>query len=551
MADTNNVSLIQQMVNPDAGSQQLQIQQRQKMADLLMQQAMTQQPSGEMIGGHYVPRSWTQGLAQVLQGYGAGKMNDANVKAQSELNHANAEALKPSFDSLYGSGNAGSPAGSFAGGQVGSSAAGSAGIPDAPADPVARLKAQAKAALLMGNKELSDKLLENALTLTNEQRNMIAMGQDPRLMGQLGIAEARKKGIIELQPGTTALDLSTGQERFQPKVGEGISLNNGVASQVPGYAVANAGIQGTQTQAQEKAKADLDMVTINTPNGPMMVTRSQAAQMAGGHTPQENIQFNQGNSQMDFRGMTPNQVVAMAEGIKDPKEKANFLSTIGKWANQPKQQGIALETPEGKAYKEGQAKSASDYKTSLDSRVTQGADLNMRLQESADALSNFKSGGGKETRAQLAQIAQGMQLPENVVNGIAGGNLAAMQVFQKMAVSQAMETLKQTMATQSGSAGRMTQSEFQNFLKVNPNLSTDPNAIKKLFDFTNKVYRRDLDEQQAHTSYVENGGNPAQFPAYWAQEITKRGYTNPDMKVTPGANMGNKQVDDLLKKYGG
>jgi hypothetical protein len=183
--------------------------------------------------------------------------------------------------------------------------------------------------------------------------------------------------------------------------------------------------------------------------------------------------------------------------------------------------------------------------------VTQGADLNMRLKESADALKNFQAGGGKETRAQIAQVAQGMGMPDKVVNGIAGGDLASMQEFQKLAVTQAMESLKQTLASQSGQAGRMTQSEFQQFLKVNPNLSTDPQAIKKLYNFSNRVYQRDLAEQQTFQQYLSQGGNPAGFPAYWAQESTRRGYTNPNMQVAPGANVGKNKVDDLLKKYGG
>jgi hypothetical protein len=133
------------------------------------------------------------------------------------------------------------------------------------------------------NPELAQKMLENVSALTNEQKNMAFMGQDPRLMGSLGVAKARKESILELQPGTTSRDMMSGEERFQPKVGEGIMLNNGNAGAIPGYANANAQIAGAAAAAQAGGQAGYRLETITGPDGqPRMVTAAQAAGMAGG-----------------------------------------------------------------------------------------------------------------------------------------------------------------------------------------------------------------------------------------------------------------------------
>jgi hypothetical protein len=179
-----------------------------------------------------------------------------------------------------------------------------------------------------------------------------------------------------------------------------------------------------------------------------------------------------------------------------------------------------------KAFLEGRAKSMNTYEDGLNGRVSQGGELNMRLQEQLAALNKFKAGGGGETRAQLAQLAQAIPgIPASVVSGIAGGDLAAMQEFNKLAAQTAMEQLKQSM----GGAGRISQYEFKIFQNNNPNLSTDPNAIRKIFDFNTRLYNRDLQEQQAFNQHVASGADPASFPSKWAQQLASDGYTKLNM----------------------
>lgn len=190
-------------------------------------------------------------------------------------------------------------------------------------------------------------------------------------------------------------------------------------------------------------------------------------------------------------------------------------------------------------YAKKDAENAAGYKNTLNDRVRQGADLNMRLSESVDALRKFRAGGGAETRAQIAQLAQGIPgISPEVVNKIAGGDLGAMQEFQKLAVQQAMEQLKQAM----GGAGRIAQAEFKVFQANNPNLSTDPEAIKKIFDFNTKLYNRDMQEQEALGQYEQSGQNPANFGAYWSKELSRRGFTNPKLSAQDPAPNAVKEI---------
>lgn len=192
------------------------------------------------------------------------------------------------------------------------------------------------------------------------------------------------------------------------------------------------------------------------------------------------------------------------------------------------------------AFQKKRAENAGEYDKSLNERVAQGADLNMRLQETNQALQDFKTGGGKETRVKLAQMAQAVPgVPPAIVNGIAGGDIAAAQEFEKLQISSAMEQLRLAM----GGTGRITQSEFAAFRQANPNLNLDPNAIKKISDFTTKIYRLSREEQQAFGKWQADGKNPADFRTNWDQQLEAKGVTQPNLVSAPlGAKANEKPV---------
>lgn len=263
------------MIAPDLQEEQMALSRQQQLIDMLRKEGNTPIEQ-QMVSGHVVKISPWQGLAKMLQagvgGYLQKKSDDESQDVSSRMNSRIADLLRDPQEAPQN-------------GQLGSGTYGvlptADGVPAIPAqvskpnpfNMAALLRGQAIGSI--GGDQASAAYWDDAKK-TSEMKNMAAMGQDPMLMGRLGTAAARKAGMFEMQPGTTSIDMATGQERFNPKVGEGISLNNGVAAPIQGYAAANAGIQGAQTAAQEQAKAETDMITVNGVNGPVLMPRSQA-----------------------------------------------------------------------------------------------------------------------------------------------------------------------------------------------------------------------------------------------------------------------------------
>ena len=82
------------MMGPDVTRQQYELAQNQRYADMLMQQALQEQPQGQMVSGHYVPPSPVQGLGQLLKAYIARKSTDLIPERQAKLDLAQDEQLR-------------------------------------------------------------------------------------------------------------------------------------------------------------------------------------------------------------------------------------------------------------------------------------------------------------------------------------------------------------------------------------------------------------------------------------------------------------------------
>jgi len=72
----------------DQEVEQQNIERQRKMADVLRQQSMQPVENGQMVSGHYVAPSFTQGIAKLLQGYNASKMGTAADDKQKALAEA-------------------------------------------------------------------------------------------------------------------------------------------------------------------------------------------------------------------------------------------------------------------------------------------------------------------------------------------------------------------------------------------------------------------------------------------------------------------------------
>lgn len=571
------------LIAPDIATQQTQLARQQQLADMLKQQAMTPAGDTQVINGWAVRRSPLEAVSKIAQALMGGYMQkDADAK-QLALAQAMQGRMGNMFDSMAGAAPAGGTASSGtlapASGAPANSQPLSQGEPEAspasspasapPLSQVDRIRNQAKAAYLMGNTDLANKLLENVSTLTNEQKNMAAMGQDPLQMGRYGAAAARKAGIIELQPGTTALDLSTGEERFQPKVGEGISLNNGVATALPGYAGANAAIAGASADATARAQAGHKLITVNTANGPVMMTEEQAAQQAGGGQQPAMPAPAVGGAPVDLMHMTLAQkekfmAQARAQFALRPGSQPG-TSVEGPAPAAGSQGGIRLKTPAqeaqeladvkartepGLAQSTKEATDMADYGKALNGHLSESQALLQRIAQSREALKKFQAGGGGDARVQLAQWAQAIPgMPTSVVDKIAGGNLSAAQEFQKYAAQEALGTMQQALASDTGKGAQGNRIAMQLFIKNNPNIDTDPRAIEKIFNFQTQLHNQLKAQSDAYQQYKKTpGNNPADFPNWWASEAIRRGFVKPEIKSGYAKGVP-PEVQAVLDKY--
>lgn len=345
----------------------------------------------------------------------------------------------------------------------------------------------------------------------------------------------------QLQPGTFSQNRVTGAREYIPDVKTGMGYGPNGITMLPG-AENIAALEGAKTAATEGAKAQFDLVDVprlNPDTGRtemVKMPRAQAIRALGGGQQQSSdvpgrgldLSRVSGDQLRQLMQEDPQAVAAGVQRFKQPSQ-GQFGVTPNALDSEVDKTKTLDPLNAQAAFNKGRAENMVKYEDGLNGRVQQGADLNMRLQESLKAMDNFTNGGGKETRAMLAQKAQAFGASPSIVNGIAGGDLASMQEFNKLAVQQAMEQLKQSM----GGAGRIAQAEFKVFQANNPNLDTDANAVRKIYDFNTRVFNRDLDEQKAFNSHIDSGGNPASFPMLWTSQMAKQGYTNPSLSANP------------------
>ena len=174
---------------------------------------------------------------------------------------------------------------------------------------------------------------------------------------------------------------------------------------------------------------------------------------------------------------------------------------------------------------EARGKDLAQDQTANDSIVNSGARIVKALSEARPLLDKFKSGGGAETYARLANIADMFGASQKVKDMISNGDAGATQEFQKLMVNTTMDQANQQLPK--GSV--FTQREFEAFKSNNPNIETDTHAIEKVFNFWTKIYQQNADEQQTHIQYKQNGGDPDAWPAYWQNKQLEKGYVKPEM----------------------
>lgn len=536
------------MTMPDLANQQQGLLQRQALAQMLRGQS-AEAPQGQMISGNYVAPSWTQHLSRLAQGLGATYLDDKNKTEQTELNTNYAKELGRQIDSLFGSGGRSNiDSTSIGGGELGGQNGGEFSTQSMQAQPQPlapesqQLRNAAKAAYLMGNKELANRLLGNALEITNEQKNWAAQGIDPRSMGQYAVAEAKKKGIIELQPGTTAIDLASGQERFQPKVGEGIGLNNRGAYSIPGYGQANAEIAGAQAGAVSNAQAQNKLITVNTPGGPVMLTEAQAAQMAAGSgqpSSPQGIQFqNPNGANLNLQGVSPQQGINELSRINNPADRAAALQAAGQWTQSPAPTpGIKLAGEANKAFEQGQGKYFADTYSKLQDNAAAASQRSNNYDRLSQLLQGIDTGSLTPSKMQIAAVADSLGIKVDP-------NLGTKQAAESLSNGLALEI--RNPQSGAGMPGAMSDADREYLKSMSPGLNKTPEGNRLLIETAKKIAARDQEIAGLAREYVNRKG---QLDNGFYQELQQYSAANPLFQTKkPMASKGGFEILGVSKE---
>jgi hypothetical protein len=207
---------------------------------------------------------------------------------------------------------------------------------------------------------------------------------------------------------------------------------------------------------------------------------------------------------------------------------------------------LVKANPAATAYAQGAAESAVKYGEDLTSRVSEGERLLHTVEEQVNLASQFRMGGGAETRMKVAQYAQALGLPQATVDGIAGGDLGAMKAFQKATVNQSVEAVRQSIGN-----NRMNQAEFRQFTMANPNISDDPRGLEKVYDFYNRMHQRNVRELDERDQYLQGGGDPARWSVEWARRNMNSGKTPPVGRgPAPAADRQSQQQQPAIVRRG-
>lgn len=331
----------------DAELEREQIQRQRDMANMLLKQSQTA-PQGQMVSGHYVAPSWTQGLAQILSGVGSRLTNEKADTQQRALGDSirakNASDVQGFVGALQGS-----PASIK---QTDGPWDSENPMPTQTTAAVAPDRAKALALALgsqspmlqqaggnmltsqLATQELGDKLkmipgfggMQATLGATSPGvapttdggasaapggllgggppaaalpyggANPTAVMSDIAFNGGKGIgnmvADANKP--IAMREGDLVRPNAQGgfSSAYQsPKMDPGFIPQRNAqgqvvsASVIPGYAEGAGQLAGVKAGATSGAQAQNEMVTVDTPQGPRMMTKAQAVQLSGGVQP--------------------------------------------------------------------------------------------------------------------------------------------------------------------------------------------------------------------------------------------------------------------------
>lgn len=263
------------LLGPEAAQSQYQLAQNQRYADIMMQQALMDQPQGQMVSGHYVPASPVQGIAQLLKAYVGRSVADKIPEQQAAAGQAQMQQIQNMFAPTGGAGGAGGAGG----GQLSSLV------------PPGMTPQQAAFSMMISPDALVKALAANT-SPTQTAKLLRESGINPNSpQGQQYMGQALEKDISQVLPPGSTLRGPNGMLNI-PKVSENIQLQFSPQGTASAFAVPNAAqISAQNLGLEERAKAagqagyKLEQTATGPNQVPEFRTVEQIANAATGGTP--------------------------------------------------------------------------------------------------------------------------------------------------------------------------------------------------------------------------------------------------------------------------
>ena len=189
----------------------------------------------------------------------------------------------------------------------------------------------------------------------------------------------------------------------------------------------------------------------------------------------------------------------------------------------------------------GGVTSTNKYIEDLNTRNSTALETDMRLGEAKDLLKLVKGGAGTKNFSEIARWAQAANLPTEIVDSIAGGDLSAVQSAQKF-ITQAV--------IQGATSNPGTAESINRYIKDNPDIGTDPRALERFIKFTEKLNQKTFDETEFLLNQKKNGKFNPETHVQEVQQYLRKNYLKPEVKSPENKPSEGKQSARKIVREG-
>ena len=191
-----------------------------------------------------------------------------------------------------------------------------------------------------------------------------------------------------------------------------------------------------------------------------------------------------------------------------------------------------------------------DYQKDVTARASASNQFKVRADELKNLLTEFKPGAGSTTYQSIAEKLQTVGAPQDLVDKVAGGDLSASQSFNKFLAQSVISGIRQSAGNDPARVA-----EIENYIKNNPTINTDPRALERFINFTEKQADRDLVEQAYLNAKLKSGTlNPETHIGEFQSFAREQGYLppirNPEATKPPESKKDHGEIVKIGKYNG-